>query len=59
MISLTDFPLPRIAEEEAELTPPTEWNGRAHAQCEGKRRIVDLHTVIGYRSCPVCDEGLW
>lgn len=76
-MDLDDFLLARIAEEEAEIAAGFDfatldssgWMGhaatwgrdRAIAECDTKRRIVQIHAA-GEHACPspeALDDGLW
>ncbi len=41
MSGVVEFLLQRLAEDEAELSPPSEFNTRAWADVAAKRRIVE------------------
>lgn len=61
--TLTGFLLARIAEDEAgaRMAPREWWSTRLLAECEAKRRIVDLHrpsTDHGENFNPYC-VGCW
>jgi len=62
-MTLTEFLLARIAEDEsgddAQLVGSTrkDWSVRWKAECEVKRRIVDLHS--GGHECPGVGRMFW
>jgi len=63
-LSLVEFLLARIAEDEEEIISSAVWDDarqrRDLAECESKRRIIELHQLEHSRTsvhCGECDEG--
>ena len=62
-MTLTEFLRARIAEDETNDTTligvaRKDWAARWLAECDAKRRIVDLHVEREYE-CSRCDTGYW